>query len=1526
MAKAQRVTSDYTSIDDLSLPRGSSLVSLREQNAGLERSSSDSDLNLISPQSWSRLSVDKTFFWLKGSGNDQSARVQVEWDIQDNVGAQDWIGLFHSGEEDTSKFLDCKTRGSSGGSTGTIFWDLDAVEHLFTEDKTVVCFKYISGTSGDVLASSPVISVILAKSEQASTSQESCVDGLEHAHFCLTLEDVHATNLKKGVFFNPDPYFKLQILPHNQKNQVQRHHHLELRSSVKTNTANPIWRNEKFSREVLLTDLLEIEVKHKFSKSRPTVSRFLGRCTLPVQTITERIRHEQKLVQFNLELMRKSPSDNVSGTLGFKANLHLLLEGVNIADANIKSNNNLHRQTSLPSSWSISTPRTSRTRARHTDPGEEARVALDSMCVGSDIEEAENSESFGAEGMDNSNSLLQGISVQQGLLQGNESLAGQPDSVENLVSLPSSSENSDNCNLPVEAISDSGAEKSDTCSYDNSSVSVIVTGDETESNHPPVSNGDVPSYQSSSNAFNKYGLDMTVQSGQLNCSNRDAPSLPPRTYKAPPLPPRVYKSQRSPPPPLPPRHNKEREKKKVVQPTSLDVFQDPPPLPPRTYSPIDINDSSDSGEGSGGAMISGRDSSREQELFPWGDPPQPQHSGLRGHSGTPSPHQISPTSLSGPPGYESASCLAIVPSSIGAQSGQASPQLPLRPGLDVNPGSRGSVAWSTTSDPPVTTSRLSESGHPKRRSVDDIGASNHPGQIRRRLEQWYIEKQKNSPTNSAQASEGQSSPVLSSQCISTDSSRNTPPPVPPSLSFAGASATARTPDSIDSPVVSPHSSVTSNAPQPQVPTSASNISLPSLPSVRDRSNDRRVQNSTDGNCGIRRPTKYHRVDDRDDALPTGWEARVDTHGRIFYIDHVNRTTTWLRPQTGHQTVQRRPTLSSEQRQQLDQRYQSIRRTINQSQPSEGESANSTEPREQTVARAAPEIQADTSTTLDGGAGRTSERSRHSVYKYPAVKFLTRPDFFPILQANEAAMVDYNRNSKLKHMITKMRRDPKAFERYQHNRDLVSFVNLFCDTTKELPHRWEMKYDRSGKAFFIDHVLRTTTFMDPRLPTDVPLINPEFLQTPAPRVRTSSRETNNAPVPPPRQPLSPDSSVNIPTAYNEKVVLFLQQPNIERLLRERCPQFSSSSSLREKVTKIASRGVDMLERFSNDIDLTILLSLFENEIMSYVPPSASSSRVNATTETAGQGSPQGTGVQRLPGRVPAPFKGDFHAKLRNFYRRLESKGYGAGPGRLSLTVRRDHVLEDAFNKIMATPKRELQKHRLNITFAGEEGLDYGGPSREFFFLLSRELFNPYYGLFEYSANDTYTVQVSPSSTFVENAHEWFRFSGRVLGLALVHQYLLDAFFTRPFYKALLRVPLSLEDVESLDTEFHQSLLWIKDNDISEVDLGLTFSVSEEVFGQVTERELKPNGKNINVTERNKKDYIEKMVKWRLERGVTEQTESLIRGFHEVLDSRQVSSFDARELELVIAGTVEIDIADWRRNTDYRSGLKRLKFLC
>lgn len=195
-----------------------------------------------------------------------------------------------------------------------------------------------------------------------------------------------------------------------------------------------------------------------------------------------------------------------------------------------------------------------------------------------------------------------------------------------------------------------------------------------------------------------------------------------------------------------------------------------------------------------------------------------------------------------------------------------------------------------------------------------------------------------------------------------------------------------------------------------------------------------------------------------------------------------------------------------------------------------------------------------------------------------------------------------------------------------------------------------------------------------------------------------------------------------------------------------------------------------------------------------------------------------------------YQRNFQAKLRNFYRKLEAKGYGQGPQKSKIMVRRDKLLDDARVKVMQLSKHELRKNKLFICFQGEEGLDYGGPAREFFYLLSRELFNPYYGLFEYSASDMYTVQISSMSTYQDHVLEWFQFAGRVIGVALIHQYLLDAFFTRPFYKALLKdTNWTLSDLETLDPEFCQSLVYVKENDVTGLDF--TFSVTENKCGKV-----------------------------------------------------------------------------------------------
>lgn len=95
-------------------------------------------------------------------------------------------------------------------------------------------------------------------------------------------------------------------------------------------------------------------------------------------------------------------------------------------------------------------------------------------------------------------------------------------------------------------------------------------------------------------------------------------------------------------------------------------------------------------------------------------------------------------------------------------------------------------------------------------------------------------------------------------------------------------------------------------------------------------------------------------------------------------------------------------------------------------------------------------------------------------------------------------------------------------------------------------------------------------------------------------------------------------------------------------------------------------------------------------------------------------------------------------------------------------------------------------------------------------------------------------------------------------------------------------------------------------------------TQEAFGQLTAHELKPGGDDLPVTEDNKDEYIDLMVRWRLDRGVAEQMSALKKGFSEILPIRYLSNFDAQELEFITAGTLEIDVEDWKVNTEYRNG--------
>jgi E3 ubiquitin-protein ligase NEDD4 len=92
------------------------------------------------------------------------------------------------------------------------------------------------------------------------------------------------------------------------------------------------------------------------------------------------------------------------------------------------------------------------------------------------------------------------------------------------------------------------------------------------------------------------------------------------------------------------------------------------------------------------------------------------------------------------------------------------------------------------------------------------------------------------------------------------------------------------------------------------------------------------------------------------------------------------------------------------------------------------------------------------------------------------------------------------------------------------------------------------------------------------------------------------------------------------------------------------------------------------------------------------------------------------------------------------------------------------------------------------------------------------------------------------------------------MAAYHSRLIDGFFIRPFYKMMLNKSIILKDIEAVDMEYYKSMQYIIDTDEVEA-LDLLFTTETDIFGQKVEHELKENGKNIKVTNENKKEFIE-----------------------------------------------------------------------
>jgi HECT-domain (ubiquitin-transferase) len=255
----------------------------------------------------------------------------------------------------------------------------------------------------------------------------------------------------------------------------------------------------------------------------------------------------------------------------------------------------------------------------------------------------------------------------------------------------------------------------------------------------------------------------------------------------------------------------------------------------------------------------------------------------------------------------------------------------------------------------------------------------------------------------------------------------------------------------------------------------------------------------------------------------------------------------------------------------------------------------------------------------------------------------------------------------------------------------------------------------------------------------------------------------------------------------------------------------------------------------------------------------------------------------------------------------------------LSIDRQYLLQQTLQKISSASQTDLRKS-LKIVFKGEDGVDAGGVTNEFFQLLSHQLFDVSTGMWTTRYNDD-ADSIGTSGlevTFFNGGCTWnsdgYYLVGVLVGLALYNSVLLDVHFPRAVYRKLLGYSLGLEDV--FDDELKNGLQQLLDYQGDDVDdvFCLTFEITWQDLGVTSRVELKENGANIPVTSSNREEYVLLYVKWLLVDSVETVYNDFERGVMHVLDGSSLDLLQPEELELLVVGSPILDFAALQRYVD------------
>ncbi|XP_066435273.1 ubiquitin-protein ligase E3A isoform X2 [Eleutherodactylus coqui] len=260
--------------------------------------------------------------------------------------------------------------------------------------------------------------------------------------------------------------------------------------------------------------------------------------------------------------------------------------------------------------------------------------------------------------------------------------------------------------------------------------------------------------------------------------------------------------------------------------------------------------------------------------------------------------------------------------------------------------------------------------------------------------------------------------------------------------------------------------------------------------------------------------------------------------------------------------------------------------------------------------------------------------------------------------------------------------------------------------------------------------------------------------------------------------------------------------------------------------------------------------------------------------------------------------------------------------LRLKVRRDHIIDDALVRLemIAMENPADLKKQLYVEFEGEQGVDEGGVSKEFFQLVVEEIFNPDIGMFTYDESTRF-FWFNPSSFETEGQ---FTLIGIVLGLAIYNNCILDVHFPMVVYRKLMGKKGTFRDLADSHPVLYQSLKDLLEYEGNvEEDMMMTFQISQtDLFGNPLMHDLKENGDKIPITNDNRKEFVSLYTDYILNKSVEKQFKAFRRGFHMVTNESPLKYlFRPEEIELLICGSRNLDFQALKETTEYDGGYTR-----